>query len=241
MDIVRAPQKKTGRNIAIGAGAAVVILGTIALSSLDPAARTVQRVAILIDSVRQGDVIREVRGPGTLVPEQIRFITAQASARVDRKSVESGDRVGAGQVLLEMSNPDLQIQTMQAEQQVRQAQIELLNLKTNLRTQAADPTSELRCRMADALQAAGARLRDDPALGAKAEELIESGAQYVAEHFHEEIAGLVSGTISRWDGQETSRRLELLLGPDLQFIRINGTVVGALAGLAIHGVADVLG
>jgi HlyD family secretion protein len=135
MDIVRAPQKKTGRNIAIGAGAAVVILATIALSSLDPAAPTVQRVAILIDSVRQGDVVREVRGPGTLVPEQIRFITAQASARVDRKSVESGDRVGAGQVLLEMSNPDLQIQTMQAEQQVRQAQIELLNLKTNLRSQ----------------------------------------------------------------------------------------------------------
>lgn len=135
MDIARAPQKKTGRNIAIGAGVAVVILATIALSRLDPAAPTVQRVAILIDSVRQGDVVREVRGPGTLVPEQIRFITAQASARVDRKSVESGDRVGAGQVLLEMSNPDLQIQTMQAEQQVRQAQIELLNLKTSLRSQ----------------------------------------------------------------------------------------------------------
>lgn len=134
MDIVRAPQKKTGRNIAIGAGAAAVIIATIALSNLDPAAPTVQRVAILIDSVRQGDVIREVRGPGTLVPEQIRFITAQASARVERKSVESGDKVGAGQVLLEMSNPDLQIQTMQAEQQVRQAQIELLNLKTNLRS-----------------------------------------------------------------------------------------------------------
>ncbi len=135
MDIARAPQKKTGRNIAIGAGVGVVLIATIALSKLDPAAPTVQRVAILIDSVRQGDVVREVRGPGTLVPEQIRFITAQASARVDRKSVESGDKVGAGQVLLEMSNPDLQIQTMQAEQQVRQAQIDLLNLKTNLRSQ----------------------------------------------------------------------------------------------------------
>lgn len=134
MDIARAPQKKTGRNIAIGAGAAAVILATIALSRLDPAAPTVQRVAILIDSVARGDVIREVRGPGTLVPEQIRWITAQASARVERKAAESGERVGAGQVLLEMSNPDLQIQTMQAEQQVRQAQIELLNLKTNLRS-----------------------------------------------------------------------------------------------------------
>ena len=134
MDIAREPRKKTGRNVAIGVGAAAVILATIALSNLDPASPTVQRVAILIDSVRQGDVVREVRGPGTLVPEQIRFITAQASARVDRKAAESGDRVGGGQVLLEMSNPDLQIQTMQAEQQVRQSQIELLNLKTNLRS-----------------------------------------------------------------------------------------------------------
>ena len=134
MDIARAPQKKTGRNIAIGAGAAAVIFATIALSRLDPAAPTVQRVAILIDSVARGDVIREVRGPGTLVPEQIRWITAQASARVERKAAESGEKVGAGQLLLEMSNPDLQIQTMQAEQQVRQAQIELLNLKTNLRS-----------------------------------------------------------------------------------------------------------
>lgn len=85
MDIARAPKKKTGRNVAIGAGATVVILATIALSRLDPASPTVQRVAILIDSVRQGDVVREVRGPGTLVPEQIRWITAQASARVERK------------------------------------------------------------------------------------------------------------------------------------------------------------
>jgi uncharacterized membrane-anchored protein YjiN (DUF445 family) len=115
------------------------------------------------------------------------------------------------------------------------------DLKTNLRTQAADPSSVLRCRIADALVAGGARLRDEPALAAKAEQLIESGATYVAEHFHDEIAGLVTGTVARWDGQETSRRLELLLGPDLQFIRINGTVVGALAGLVIHGVAQVLG
>jgi uncharacterized membrane-anchored protein YjiN (DUF445 family) len=114
------------------------------------------------------------------------------------------------------------------------------DVKTTLREQANDPSSELRCRMADALVAAAARLRDDPGLAAKGEELIETGARYVAEHFHDEIAGLVSGTIARWDGEETSRRLELLLGPDLQFIRINGTVVGALAGVAIHAVAIAL-
>jgi uncharacterized membrane-anchored protein YjiN (DUF445 family) len=112
------------------------------------------------------------------------------------------------------------------------------DMKVTLREQASDPESELRQRLAAAIVAAGERLRDDPALAAKAEELAESGVRYVAEHFHEEIAGLISGTIARWDGAETSRKLELLLGRDLQFIRINGTVVGGLAGLAIHAVAQ---
>ncbi|MDP1891365.1 MAG: HlyD family efflux transporter periplasmic adaptor subunit [Gemmatimonadaceae bacterium] len=111
------------------------MLITVWTLSLDPASQAIERSAVLIDSVRRGDVVREVRGPGTLVPEHIRFITAQASARVERLASESGRRVNAGDVLLELSNPDLQIQTMQAEQQVRQAQIELLNLRTSLRSQ----------------------------------------------------------------------------------------------------------
>jgi HlyD family secretion protein len=135
MDIARAPKKKTGRNVAIGVGAAAVIALTVALSSLDPAAPTVQRVAILIDSVRRGDVVREVRGPGTLQPEQIQWITSQASARVERKLHESGASLREGELILVLNNPDLHIQTMQAEQQVRQAQIDLLNLRTNLRSQ----------------------------------------------------------------------------------------------------------
>lgn len=135
MDVKRAPKKKTGRNIAIAGGVVAVVLATIALSRLPTAAPTVERATILVDSVKQGDVIRDVRGPGNLVPERIRWITALASARVERVVTQSGDNVNAGAVLLEMSNPDLQIQTLQAEQQVRQAQIDLLNLKTNLQSQ----------------------------------------------------------------------------------------------------------
>jgi uncharacterized membrane-anchored protein YjiN (DUF445 family) len=114
-------------------------------------------------------------------------------------------------------------------------------LKDTLRSQAADPDSELRSRIAHGVQAMGNRLREDEALAAKAEELIEAGVRYLAENFHDELAGLISGTIERWDGEETSRKLELLLGRDLQFIRINGTVVGGLAGLVIHGVARAVG
>lgn len=134
MDIVRTPTKSRRKPLLIAGGVALVVLTTVLLNGLSPAAPTVERAAVLIDSVRQGDVVREVRGPGTLVPEQIVWITAQASARVERLMSEAGQKVEAQQVLLELSNPDLQIQTMQAEQQVRQAEIDLLNLKTNLRS-----------------------------------------------------------------------------------------------------------
>ena len=135
MDIARTPPPKTRRNLMIGGGGAVIVAVTAWTLSLDPASQSIERSAVLIDSVRRGDVVREVRGPGTLVPQHIRWITAQTSARVERLASESGRNVGTGELLLELSNPDLQIQTMQAEQQVRQAQIELLNLRTNLRSQ----------------------------------------------------------------------------------------------------------
>jgi uncharacterized membrane-anchored protein YjiN (DUF445 family) len=115
------------------------------------------------------------------------------------------------------------------------------DLKAALRAQAADPESELRQRLADAIVAAGQRLRSDPALADKVDDVIEWGIRYVGENFHAEIAGLVSGTLARWDAEETSRKLEILLGPDLQFIRINGTVVGGLVGLGIHFVANTIG
>ena len=109
------------------------------------------------------------------------------------------------------------------------------SVKDQLRTDG-----ELRTRLADAIAAAGTRLRDDPELRARAEDGVERAVVFVSERFSGEIVDLVSSTIARWDTAETSRRLELLLGPDLQYIRINGTVVGAGAGLALYAVARVL-
>jgi uncharacterized membrane-anchored protein YjiN (DUF445 family) len=109
--------------------------------------------------------------------------------------------------------------------------------KAALRAQAADPDSELRRRLTDLLMAAGRRLESDQRLADGLERMIESGARAVAEQYHDELAGLVTGTIERWDARETSSQLELLLGRDLQFIRINGTVVGALVGLVLHAVS----
>jgi uncharacterized membrane-anchored protein YjiN (DUF445 family) len=115
------------------------------------------------------------------------------------------------------------------------------NAKETLRIQAADPDSELRRRLAGALTAGGRRLASDPALQQSLERVVESGARNLADQFHDELAGLVTGTIQRWDATETSTQLELLLGRDLQFIRINGTVVGAGVGLALHAIAVALG
>ena len=115
------------------------------------------------------------------------------------------------------------------------------DLKSRLRSGAADPDSDFRHHLASMVAAAGRGAREDPVVLAKMEQLAEAGVRYVAEHFHGEISSLVTATIARWDAEETSRKLELLLGPDLQFIRINGTVVGGLAGLAIHALVSVIG
>jgi uncharacterized membrane-anchored protein YjiN (DUF445 family) len=112
--------------------------------------------------------------------------------------------------------------------------------KDTLRTQAADPESELRRQLAAALVAVGRRLGSDRDLADGLERVVESGARALADQFHDELAGLVTGTIERWDAAETSSQLELLLGPDLQWIRINGTVVGAVVGLALHAIALAL-
>ncbi len=115
-----------------------------------------------------------------------------------------------------------------------------LDLKGQIRAQIDDPESPLRDRLAAGLVDAGHRLHDDAALRATVDSAVADAARFGAERFDGEIAELVRGTIARWDAAETSRRLELLLGPDLQYIRINGTVVGAFAGLALHAAAHLL-
>jgi uncharacterized membrane-anchored protein YjiN (DUF445 family) len=114
------------------------------------------------------------------------------------------------------------------------------NAKDTLRAQAADPGSELHRRLAEALVAGGRRLESDRRLQDGLERMVESGVRALADRFHDELAGLVTGTIERWDAEQTSSQLELLLGRDLQFIRINGTVVGAGVGLILHAVALAL-
>ena len=112
--------------------------------------------------------------------------------------------------------------------------------KEELRAQAGDPASELRGWLTDVLASTGRRLGSDRGLQDSLQRIAEAGARALAEQFHDELAGLVTGTIQRWDAAETSTQLELLLGHDLQYIRINGTVVGAGIGLALHAIVLAL-
>jgi uncharacterized membrane-anchored protein YjiN (DUF445 family) len=105
---------------------------------------------------------------------------------------------------------------------------------------AEDPSNELRRRVVDGLISIGRRLTEDADLRSKVDGWLEGAAAYIATHYAAEITTLITDTVQRWDGEETSRKVELQVGRDLQFIRINGTVVGSLAGLAIHTITLLL-
>jgi len=135
MDIPRAPVKNRKRLIQGGVGIGVLIVLTLIISSLSPAAPPVDRGTLWVDSVRRGPMVRDIRGPGTLVPEHIRYITALSAGRVDKVLAQPGQRVKPGDVLLELSNPDVQIQALQADEQLTAARAQLVSLRTTLETQ----------------------------------------------------------------------------------------------------------
>jgi uncharacterized membrane-anchored protein YjiN (DUF445 family) len=115
-----------------------------------------------------------------------------------------------------------------------------LGTKQGLIEAANDPSSEFRIRAATSLQRLGERLTNEPDLQSKVDDWVERSVGYVVEHYRSEVSDLIATTVERWDGESTARKMELQVGRDLQFIRINGTLVGGLAGVAIHGVAHLI-
>ena len=106
---------------------------------------------------------------------------------------------------------------------------------------AADPSSELRARLTELIGEVSRLLREDPRVRDLVQRQGRRAAVYLVERFSGDLARLVETTVARWDTEETSRRIELQVGRDLQWIRVNGTVVGGLAGLVIYTVAQLLG
>jgi len=136
MDIKRPPKSKIKKRIRT---AILIVVGVLAiggitygLAKLKPAAPTLDRSTAVIDSVKRSEMLREVRGPGTLVPQVTRWVPAPADGRVERILVEAGVAVGPDTVLVELTNPQLEQQAADADFQVKAAEADQENLRVRL-------------------------------------------------------------------------------------------------------------
>lgn len=137
MDIPRPDQSKARRKkrILYGAGALLALVGiTVALARLKPAAPTVERNLVWIDTVKKGQMLRQVRGLGTLVPEEIRWVAARTQGRVDKIVIRPGATVTPDTVILQLANPDVEQAATNADSQLKAAEAELLNLRVTLQS-----------------------------------------------------------------------------------------------------------
>ncbi|WP_125131515.1 DUF445 domain-containing protein [Microbacterium sp. 10M-3C3] len=112
--------------------------------------------------------------------------------------------------------------------------------KSGLLRSLADPESGLRRRATQALVEIGERLSTEPALQERVDRWVTDAAVFAVERYRHDIASIITDTVERWDPAETTEKIELLVGRDLQYIRLNGTIVGALAGVAIFSIAEFL-
>ena len=191
-----------------------------------------------------------------------RFVDNLVGDRIHRELMEFADKVrrnpnhelrqSANRFLFEFAD-DLQTdektiaraeaikeQLMARDEVTRAAETAWKTLKRLVLEGVDNPSSALRGRIADSVARIGESLRDDAELRDKVDDWIVRGAQHLVDRYGSEATTIITETIQRWDADEASRRIELHVGRDLQFIRINGTVVGALAGLVIYTVAQIL-
>jgi HlyD family secretion protein len=137
-----------------GAAGLLTLVGvTWGLSQLRAAAPTVERGSVWLDTVKRGPMLRQVKGAGTLVPEYIRWLTADTAGRVERIHVRPGAPVQPDTLLLELSNPDVQLQALEAERQLASAEAELISLRTQLETQRISQEAALASLEAEAAHA----------------------------------------------------------------------------------------
>jgi len=131
-------KKKKRRLVWAGVGATAVVLLTLGVSRLKPAAPSVERATVVIDTVQRGEMVREVRGLGTLVPEDIRWIPALTEASVERRVLLPGTIVKPDSVILELSNPEVLTLAQDADSQARAAEARYTELKVRLQSQLLD-------------------------------------------------------------------------------------------------------
>src|SRR2546421_492951 len=139
MDIKRPAKSKIKKRLRTGAlilvGLAAIGGITYALAKMKPAAPTLDRSTTVIGTVKRGEMVREVRGNGTLVPQVTRWIPAPADGRVEKILIQAGVEVGAGTVIVELSNPQMEQQAIDAEFQVKAAEADQESLRVRLESE----------------------------------------------------------------------------------------------------------
>ena len=161
MDIARPDlaRKKRRRRILVAAGSAVALfLLTLGVSRLKPAAPGVDRAAVWIDEVKRGPMLRQVRGLGTLVPQEIRWVAATTDGRVERRIILPGREVEADSVILVLSNAELEQQALEAMSGLRASEAQLAELRVRLESQRLNQEADLARTESEFRQA---RLRAD--------------------------------------------------------------------------------
>jgi multidrug resistance efflux pump len=157
LDIPRTNVRKTRRWGWIAAGVVALLVVSVALAKVRPAAPSVDSATVFRDTVRRGEMLRQVRGPGTLVSQDIRWISAVTQGRVERKLVEPGTTVASGTVLVVLSNPDVERSALEAQRQLTAAQAELTTLRVTLQDQLLgqeSSASQLQAQYNDAVRQA---------------------------------------------------------------------------------------
>jgi len=221
LDIAREPPPKRKKYLPAGIALAAIVLTTFGLSRLKPAAPAVDGATIWMDTVEQGLMLIRVSGPGNLVPEQIRWIPAEVQGRVERKLVQPGSEVTANTILVELSNPDVQLQLLESERQLSAAQQELVMLRSSLQTQRLNQESLIAQLRSQYLEAK--RNVED------LEELAKKGEGYVSDSELQTARDRAEELEIR-TGLE-ARRLEILQESEEPQLRVQQDQIERLTGI----------
>lgn len=135
MDVPRVTKRRTSRYVAGALAAGALVIATVAIASRDASDPVVERTSLVIDSVRRGTMVREVIAAGTLVPERVRIIAAVTAGRVEQLPVPPGTPVTPSTVLVELSNPDVQLERLESERNLNATQATLVEQEGLAQTQ----------------------------------------------------------------------------------------------------------
>jgi HlyD family secretion protein len=153
VDIVRERPKRTKRYVFAGLGLVVLVFVTIAVSRLEARPPSVEAGTLMIDSVRRGQMLIQVRAPGTLEPEEIHYISALTNGRIEQKPLRPGAKVLPNTEILELSNPDVELEALKAQQDLAAAQAQLIENQTQLQGQKMTARATLATAIRDSAEA----------------------------------------------------------------------------------------